>query len=636
MNFDNLKMAIELNQSETPSLTLAFYMIQSIVKDMEHESGGKDFRSIDIGNIDEYTGLLGNQLRVLLRTYQSTVTHIQGNLTKLECLQQELMQVQNDLKTLEDAIANIQVTQTELEAKKEQEKVLRQVLEQRQQLQTDYDALCRECEQLQEQIDAMEHYDLAEKTKERDEWQKKYDAFDQQVISLNQEIQHLTTALNDIQTQKASAEKQKNDLEKQSQNVTEELITLQNRIHELTISITQTNVSIDKLQGENRLLEDTYHQAQQTAEAAKKEQVQLSDEYNDFYVSVLEPLEKNNDSLRHLLANKEQEKAKLTETSYSLEEKTNQLLIEIANLQSDIVSLNKSIQERSNTKELLEQEKKEKLESLRHISEELESIQQEIAAVKENIRRLEENVIPQSRITLQNVYQDHDAIRASYQKLLETIEELNRNIDELNAQYQSGSTERQHKQNELDELRQKLTANHQEIERLNTVLEELKGKTDPEKVIALKKNLEQEIETYHQLLKDQTAYDKECQQKRTDNDKSRQIIVQLQSTIDQYEEDKKRLDKKLTVLQQVNDPSFEKKAQLVKERVRIASQIKESLEEYSAKMKKVLGVHNAPVLNELHEELAVDLKEISSYLDHLFSMMTKMSQELFNNLEEGE
>lgn len=636
MNFDNLKMAIELNQNEMPSLTLAFYMIQSIVKDMEQESGGKDFRSIDIGNIDEYTGLLGNQLRVLLRTYQSTVTHIQGNLTKLERLQQDLMQVQNDLKTLEDAIASIQVTQTELEAKKGQEKVLQQALEQRQQLQTDYDALCRECEQLQEQIEAMEHYDLAEKTKERDEWQKKYDAFDQQVISLNQEIQHLTTALNHIQTQKASAEAQRNDLETQSQNVTEQLNTLQNRINELTISITQTNASIDDLQGEKRRLEDTYHQAQQTAEAAKKEQVQLSDEYNHFHMSVLAPLEKKNDSLRQLLAGKEQEKAKLAETSHTLEERNHQLLIEIANLQSDIVALNKSIQERSNAKEPLEQEKKEKLESLRRISEELESIQQEIASVKKNIRRLEEDVIPQSHITLQNVQQDHETIHGSYQTLLETIEELNRNIDELNTQYQSGSTERQHKQNELDELRQKLTANHQEIERLNAVLEELKGKTDPEKVIALKKNLEQEIETYHQLLEDQTAYDKECQQKRTDNDKSRQIIVQLQSTIDQYEEDKKRLDKKLTVLQQVNDPSFEKKAQLIKERVRIASQIKESLEECSAKIKKVLGVHNAPVLNDLHEELAVDLREISSYLDHLFSMMTKMSQELFNNLEEGE
>ena len=66
MNFENLMAAIKANGEEAPSLTLAFHLIQSVVKDIEQESGQK-FKNVDIGDEYEYTGLLGGQMQAKVR-----------------------------------------------------------------------------------------------------------------------------------------------------------------------------------------------------------------------------------------------------------------------------------------------------------------------------------------------------------------------------------------------------------------------------------------------------------------------------------------------------------------------------------------------------------------------------------------
>ena len=126
MNFKNLKLAIELNKDEPPSLTLAFYMMKSIVSDIEQESGKPEFRLTELGDTDQYTGLLGNQIRLMLRTYQATEEYLKGNLTRLEQLKTELETVSQELKDLEESVSRMHIIQEELDNKKKEKKKLEQ------------------------------------------------------------------------------------------------------------------------------------------------------------------------------------------------------------------------------------------------------------------------------------------------------------------------------------------------------------------------------------------------------------------------------------------------------------------------------------------------------------------------------
>ena len=116
MIFENLEVAIKLNEEEPPSLCLAFYLIQSIVKDIEKQSGMK-FRYTDIGNQNEYTALLGNQLRTILGVYEATSSHIIGNTDKIEKLKNKLTLADESISRIDQQIEELKGLEKQLEDK---------------------------------------------------------------------------------------------------------------------------------------------------------------------------------------------------------------------------------------------------------------------------------------------------------------------------------------------------------------------------------------------------------------------------------------------------------------------------------------------------------------------------------------
>ena len=112
MTFDNLKVAMHLNESEQPSLTMAFYMIQNLIKDMETEAGMK-FKDIDMGNTDEFPILLAGQCRMIKSVYKSSADTLTRNHDRLEKLDGELTDIQKTLD--EDADIGEQIIAKEKE-----------------------------------------------------------------------------------------------------------------------------------------------------------------------------------------------------------------------------------------------------------------------------------------------------------------------------------------------------------------------------------------------------------------------------------------------------------------------------------------------------------------------------------------
>jgi len=249
MKFENLKLALDLNKDEPASLTLAFYMMQSIVKDIEQESGVQDFRSADIGDVNAFTGLLGNQLRVLLRTYKASIPYIQGNLTKLAQMEKELETAETELKKTEEDVVRAGSIQKELEEKRAEKERLDKELEGLQSSRNEYERLCRECDDLRKQTDSMEQYDIPGKKKEKDGLQKNYDACELEVRALTDGIGRIKKELNDLDIKKKAAGTEKTELESKYRAGSEELKGKQHDLEELRKKLTANNQEIERLKG---------------------------------------------------------------------------------------------------------------------------------------------------------------------------------------------------------------------------------------------------------------------------------------------------------------------------------------------------------------------------------------------------
>ena len=238
-----------------------------------------------------------------------------------------------------------------------------------------------------------------------------------------------------------------------------------------------------------------------------------------------------------------------------------------------------------------------------------------------------EDLISPNEANLGNLQTQYKTLENKHQKLLKDIEEIQKETDEVNEQYRAGSQELKDKQEELDKLRRKLTVNNQEIERLKALLEDLKGKTNSEKVIELEGDLNRQITMHEELFTKQTKLQKDLEKKQ-------KLITVLNKALAELESERNKLDKALAALQYMNEEELQKKVVLTSQRVKEAVKIKASLEGCVVRLKEILNSNNAPIYNELHEDLILILNDINQYLDNLMNKMTEMSQRLFSNLGE--
>ena len=158
MTFDNLEVSVHLNKSEPPSLTMAFYMIQNLIKDVETAAGTK-FKNVDMGNSDEFPVLLAGQCRMIKAVYESNAEHITRNQDRLAQLSGVLSDIQRELDQGAD------ISQKICEKEKEYEDILqksKKLLEDKKK----YEELSQECDRLSADVEKMEHYDITAKEKE--------------------------------------------------------------------------------------------------------------------------------------------------------------------------------------------------------------------------------------------------------------------------------------------------------------------------------------------------------------------------------------------------------------------------------------------------------------------------------------
>ena len=632
MNYENLKAAIKANSDEAPSLTLAFHLIQSLIKDIEQESGQK-FRNVDIGEINEYTGLLGGQIRTILNTYSVTSESLRGITEKLAAMKDRLENTEKEVRDFEKQIASMQDTDKKISEITKKRDGLKNTLEKIREKQREYEDISQVCVDMEKQIADMKNYDIPGKKREKEELEKQAGAFESQAAELNRNIQGLKGKNKFLSESLESALAIARDHEE--------------KIRNYEISVKRANEEIDKLRAEVDSLENDVFVAQKTREsiledlsAAKElktrldeENVRLRKEYDKYYNDEIEALTEKNDKMRSAIEDRESYKKGLVDQKNSLEKKYTELLQQIAKLQNEeIIELEEKLRSRASEKMKLESESRILRQKIGSLNEELDSIQQEISVYKENVKQLDEKLIPQSRNRSAKAGIEYKNKKAEADSIEKQIADLQEEIEKASKECESGLKTLNEKRKDLDELRTKLSNSNKDIEQLKTTRNELKGKTDRDSVDTIKKGLQAEIDEHKRLLKEKKELEEQCQKLRRENEADAGSVAKLSGTMTEYENEKKKLEKRLSEFRFAEDPAFFDKVRLIREKNRLAAQIRDSLETNTGSLGKALGYNMTVIHTDPEESISADLKEIDNYLACLFINMKKYAEEFIDNL----
>ena len=109
-----------------------------------------------------------------------------------------------------------------------------------------------------------------------------------------------------------------------------------------------------------------------------------------------------------------------------------------------------------------------------------------------------------------------------------------------------------------------------------------------------------------------------------DLEKKQKLITVLNKALAELESERNKLDKALAALQYMNEEELQKKVVLTSQRVKEAVKIKASLEGCVVRLKEILNSNNAPIYNELHEDLILILNDINQYLDNLMRSLAQL------------
>ncbi len=633
MIFENLEVAIKLNEEEPPSLCLAFYLIQSIVKDIEKQSGMK-FRYTDIGNQNEYTALLGNQLRTILGVYEATSSHIIGNTDKIEKLKNKLTLADESISRIDQQIEELKGLEKQLEDKNSKYKELEEKLKKRKETQAEYQKLCKDADELRAEIESMKNYDIVDKEKEIKSLQAQYDNFDNKVIRKTETIHKLNQQLEELKTQSSG-------LEEQHKNLSEELEQSEKKNNETSAAIAglkakleDTDREIQSLTAQQKELNVKYEAAKAQKEELEKENAQISDDYREFFENKLRPISDKNEEIKAMVNNQEEAMNSITRENSELQTKYNQMLSETSDLQSEKTKLEKDIQNKSVLIDGLKERKKQLDAESKEAGEKLSGVQNDLDSVFSATENFKKYLIPQAENQLAAAKKEQAEQQDKFNGISRDIKETEAQTEQLRTACDESTNTLKEKRSKLEDLQSVLSSNDIEIESLKKKLVELKGKTSRESLQAIKRQLANEIEEYESLLAERFRLENECKEKSERNEKDRNAIQKLTESKNQYDTDRKKLDKRLEELRFINNEQFKSKAVIINDKLQLVMKIKDSLDKSSKKLRKTLECDTVDFMpSDIEDSINSDLNEIENYLHKLSKDMRSYSDLMFNYME---
>lgn len=503
MKFEHLESAIALNQEEGPSIFLAFGMVQALFEDIR-DASGKEIAENPLGD-ETLPVRLAWLDRVLHNIYTQNHAEFVRGLKQVDKMEAALQADRAELEEIAGAEEKLRTLKTQAEQLEAQ-------LAKAQAAQAAWERLSQECEQKEQELQRLQKVDPAQK-------QTELNALKEQVNALNRK--------------QGDALQREKDLREQLQKLTDQQTTaaamemsLQNQNAELCNSLTEQEAKNQQLKAENDKQVQKLSELQQEFTDLQVKANTARAKSDTYFMTKIQPLQNEKDKAEKDLAQQEIQAKKLEEERKEKQQKWNEKVLQVAQL--------------TEQKKRLEQETREKTEQVEQKTNEIEQekqkrdaltgqynaktrslgeLQDETREMQVNLKKLEEMCTAEQKEKNRLLRLENET-KAAHQKKKAEIEERTAELQKENERLslENGRlTQQVEEKNQgrlrLETINQGLTAqqtvNDREIASLEQQLEELRGKTDKEKIEIRKKQLEDEKQKIKQLRAENELNEKE-------------------------------------------------------------------------------------------------------------------------------
>lgn len=503
MKFEHLESAIALNQEEGPSIFLAFGMVQALFEDIR-DASGKEIAENPLGD-ETLPVRLAWLDRVLHNIYTQNHAEFVRGLKQVDKMEAALQADRAELEEIAGAEEKLRTLKTQAEQLEAQ-------LAKAQAAQAAWERLSQECEQKEQELQRLQKVDPAQK-------QTELNALKEQVNALNRK--------------QGDALQREKDLREQLQKLTDQQTTaaamemsLQNQNAELCNSLTEQEAKNQQLKAENDKQVQKLSELQQEFTDLQVKANTARAKSDAYFMTKIQPLQNEKDKAEKDLAQQEIQAKKLEEERKEKQQKWNEKVLQVAQL--------------TEQKKRLEQETREKTEQVEQKTNEIEQekqkrdaltgqynaktrslgeLQDETREMQVNLKKLEEMCTAEQKeknrlLRLENETKAaHQKKKAEIEERTAELQKENERLSLENGRLTQQVEEKNQERLRLETINQGLTAqqtvNDREIASLEQQLEELRGKTDKEKIEIRKKQLEDEKQKIEQLRAENELNEKE-------------------------------------------------------------------------------------------------------------------------------
>ncbi len=618
MNFENLEVSVHLNKAEPPSLTMAFYMIQNLIKDVETAAGTK-FKNADVGNSDEFPVLLAWQCRMIKSVYESNIGNITRNQDRLAQLNNTLSEIQKKLDQSADISKRI------CEKEKEYEYILqksKKLLEDKEK----YEKLSQECDRLSADVEKMEHYDISSKEAEAVRLREKYQSFDIKKRNLSQELASVEAEINNLdsdisQMSETLSEKQgrKSELEEIKNRLSQEIADTDSTLPDLEKDVDNKKNTLSDLNSRRKELETE-------KETLSRDINSKQEEYNTFYRENIEPLQEQSNSLTFKIQNAENDMNNLSGKLDTLKSNYSRMLDDISSLEQKTSETENNINIKRTQKQLFEKQKEEYQKQYDEINEQTAKIQSETLELN-TVR------IPQAQELLKLTQTSNEEKQKTLDSIGAKTEAAVKESAVIEKKIKDNDSMLSKKTRELSELRAKYYVNSEEVSKLERQLDELKGKTDREKTATLRSQLQSDIDELKKLESEEASLKEQCGKINKDIQDESQTVEKLRRNKSDYELKYEEVRNSMEELRYFQTDEFIGRFERVRDRLYWINGMKDRLFRASEKLSVAVGKRESLKTDSGWNEISADLREIDTYISGIQENILKDAKKIFS---EGE
>lgn len=483
MKFERLKASIVNNAREEPSVYMAVCAIESLLRDLEDESG----RPVD--QLPAGDEMLSAKLIWLSRTlrgiYTSRSDDLQRSRSRLDRAMEELRHAEDtlgDLAQEEKRLAGLQTRQASLEQQ------LRQLRETH-----------AACVSVQEQIDALQSELDALRALDPEKLQGELDRLRSQVSLLEGEQRELDSQLKSEQNALAGlrgdCDTVKQRLEaarREKEEAARALLSLQAELEQGEALLQQQKAQALELEGKKQEL-------QQQREAASGQLQELDSALSAYRNGALDPLLRDLEEARIEQAKHEEEKTQILEKLQQHKQQRDRLVLDIASLKQECEGIEAVVRDKDEERIRAEARCRLARDREQELQQKLDSLREELSSLQDQVSRLEKEELPQQQQFTAEEQERRDKLLSRRDEAKVKSDQLREETERLTLELRELEEDCRLSQRSYDALSADSAGKREELQVLGARIQELEGKTEVQRYEVLKRQQEDRIRELEQL-----------------------------------------------------------------------------------------------------------------------------------------